>query len=423
MDADAWRIVQSGFNLFSTGIYQPSRFPGYPLPEFIAGAIWLTNLPFTTPWIFNLVSALFSVTAAYYFLCISIRFIHKKRFVIYLSAVTFAFIPVIYVNSTGMMDYNWALAFMLGAIYYLISKRLKLSALFLAFATGCRITSALFIIPVLFYVITSIDIESRKRKILEYVIIFTSTAVIIFSPVIFKYGTAFLSFDRPPYQYSIIKIIGRMTLRTWGAIGSLGVLFAGLMYFVSGKKKIHQKLIDKNKLVVFVLISIVIYLILFLSLPLDAGYLIPMVPFFVLLLYRILSQKVLISLSLLLLISPFVLNIDENNITLAGPILIDSHKRIEEENYVMKVINLAKSSNKPSLIICESFLPKIQVMMILQREAVPKNVNFIYMIPFDSLKSIVKNENPEIFYLKNVRGETLAIYNYDLDSFGVKEIN
>ena len=34
-DADAWRIANSAFDLRYSHIYHTSRFPGYPLPEYV----------------------------------------------------------------------------------------------------------------------------------------------------------------------------------------------------------------------------------------------------------------------------------------------------------------------------------------------------------------------------------------------------
>ena len=417
-DGDAWTIVQSGFNLYSDGVYKPSRFPGYPLPEFFSGAVWLTNLPFIIPWIFNFISTLLSIAAVYYFFLIAGLFIDKQRYFIYLAAAAFAFVPVFYINSTSMMDYNWAIAFVLGSIYYLISKRTKTSAVFLALAAGCRITSALFIIPVVYYLISSIKNNSHRRKVFVYVLIFSMTALILFSPLIFKYGVTFLTFYRPPAEYSFINIVGRMTVRVWGFTGSLGILYACILLFLNKQIRLKE-LIAKNKITGFLLISFLLYVLLFLSLPLDAGYLIPAVPPVILLFYKILSGRILIYISILIIASPLILNVEKDNLTLAGPVFINSDKRISEQKYINDVINKAESFKKPGIIICESFLHKIEVTMKLRRGQLPANAEFIYMIPFDSLKSIAGNK--EIYYLKNVREQNLKVYNYDLRAFGGKE--
>lgn len=420
VDADAWWIVQSGLNLYSKGVYRPSRFPGYPLPEFTAGALWVTKLPFIIPWIFNLITAVLSVIAVYYFILISGRFINKIRYIVYLSALVFAFSPLFYINSTGMMDYNWALAFLMGAVYYLLSERLNLSALFLAFAVGCRITSALIIIPFIYLML--MDKRLLRRDIMKYIIISSAAAFILLLPLILKYGVTFLTYDRPKDAYSIMNIVGRLTLRAWGAVGSIGIVAAVISQFVIDKKNFIRKLIVKEKTVNFVLITIIVFFLLFLSLPVDAGYLIPLIPFVVLVLYRFLSPKILLYLSVILIASPFILYIDQNDVFLAGPVLTDSNKRIAEEKYVNKVIDKAETFNRPGLIICQAFLPKIEITMKLKNQTVPEDVMLVYTLSYDSLKTLVQNNNPDIFYLKNVRENTIIIYNYDLEMVGARKI-
>lgn len=423
LDGDAWSVIQSGYVLASGDGYQPSRFPGYPFPELVAGLIWFIKLPFFIPWIFNLITILLSLAAVFYYLFISAILINKNRLFVFLSALAFAFTPVFYINSTGMMDYNWALAFVLGSVYYLISDNLKLSALFLALAVACRITSVLFIIPTLFYLVYIDDSAPGTflRRISGYILIVMITDLIIFSPLWLKYGLTFLSFDHPPNEYSIIKIAGRFTLRTWGLIGSLGILFA-LIRFLTAEKKIMQNLFTGNKLISYASLSIIIYLILFFALPLDAGYLLPAVPFIILLLYRLLSKKILIILSVMLIVSPFILNIEENKYSMAGPIFVNSEKRSSEENYLHYVISTAETFNKPSLVICEFYLHKLEVTLEMEKKSLPANVNLVYTLPEDSLKAIINRTHPQIYYLKNMREVIRNIYGYDLDLYDGREL-
>lgn len=420
LDADAWRIVQSGYALSTGEGYQPSRFPGYPLPEFISGAIWSLKLPHTVPWIFNFITLLMSVMAVYYFLLISAGFINKNKLFVYLSTLAFAFTPVFYINSTGIMEYNWALAFVMGSSYYLISKRLRLSALFLALAAGCRITSALFIIPSVYFLLSNDNISSR-RKIFEYFLIFSAAGLVLFSPLWLKYGFSFLTFDRPPGEYSIIKIAGRFTLRTWGLAGSLGILFA-LIKFLTTEKQIIRNFFTGNKFVVYSFLSIIIFLLLFFQLPLDAGYLMPLVPFVILLLYRMLSKKILIILSVLFIASPFILNVEEHDYSAAGPVFINSEKRMSEEQYMDSVINKTESFDQPSIVICEAFLHKLQVTMVLKKVSLPSNIDLVYTLPEDSLKTLMNIGNPRIFYLRNIRDVTRNLYGYDLKEYGAEEL-
>jgi len=67
-------------------------------------------------------------------------------------------------------------------------------------------------------------------------------------------------------------------------------------------------------------------------------------------------------------------------------------------------------------------LQKIELTLKLKKESVPQNINFVYTLPEDSLRYIIKTKNPEVFYLINVREATLNIYGYDLKLLNAKEI-
>ena len=54
VEEDSWGIVLAGAHTYLTGIYEPSRFPGHPVHEFIYSAF-----PFHPEWFYNLFSAFF----------------------------------------------------------------------------------------------------------------------------------------------------------------------------------------------------------------------------------------------------------------------------------------------------------------------------------------------------------------------------
>ncbi len=124
----------------------------------------------------------------------------------------------------------------------------------------------------------------------------------------------------------------------------------------------------------------------------------------------------------MLIVSSFILNIEENNYSAAGPIFVNSEKRSSEENYLHYVISKAETFDKPCLVICEFYLHKLEVTLELEKKFLPAKVNLVYTLPEDSLKAIVNREHPKIYYLKNMRKVIRNIYGYDLNLYGGREI-
>ena len=82
-DNDAWRLARSGINWIKFNNYSPSRAPGYPLMEALAGI-------FAYPLIVNSVVALFGIGAviAFWMLAGQLDIVRRT-----LAAAAFAFLP------------------------------------------------------------------------------------------------------------------------------------------------------------------------------------------------------------------------------------------------------------------------------------------------------------------------------------------
>ena len=77
LDTDAARIAAAGAAWVETGTYVPSRFPGYPLPEMVAAALWSGG---GGPLLFSGLSALLSgAAAAAFFLLLRALRVERRR--------------------------------------------------------------------------------------------------------------------------------------------------------------------------------------------------------------------------------------------------------------------------------------------------------------------------------------------------------
>jgi hypothetical protein len=423
LDADGWREILSGYKIVYEHIYEPSRFPGYPVLEFFSSLLWFTKIPFAFPGIFNFVSVLFSVLAIYFFA--SILDIYKKNNDnrIFLAVLAFGLNTLFYINSIVLMDYVWSLAFILGAIYFLLVDKGIISALFLAVATGCRLTAGIMIIPILVYFVILYKNQNVTKLIIKYLLIFSVILFSIYSPLIIQYGLNFLTFDQPDYP-KFPLILGRASIRVWGIIGTLGVFAGGIIIisqFFSKRKDI--KLNGRQfPFFWFISLSIIVFILLFIRLPLEAGYLLPVVPLILILFYLKLSKTIFQVICLSLILSSFLLNFDTYGFKLQGPFIINYNKRIQETAYLDRVIPTILKKEDKSVIICEAFLPKIELTLKLKKQTVSNNIKLIYTLSLDSLKRNYIEKQYDVYYLKDINEQIMQIYNYDLRNFTGKEL-
>lgn len=110
IDADAWRIANSAFDLWNSHVYHTSRFPGYLLPEYVNSLIidhgWIATNSMTM--ILSLISVIFFARI--------LKDLNVKNKG--LLVLTYAFLPVLWINSTNTMDYMWALTFIVIAWFF-----------------------------------------------------------------------------------------------------------------------------------------------------------------------------------------------------------------------------------------------------------------------------------------------------------------
>jgi hypothetical protein len=423
LDADGWREILSGHRIIYEHIYEPSRFPGYPVLEFFTSLLWYTKIPSVIPGVFNFVSVIVSVLAIYFFasiLDISKKSGNKQKF---FAVLAFGLNTLFFTNSIVLMDYSWSLAFLLGAIYFMAADKNIISALFLGMAAGCRLTAGIMIVPILFYFILLCKNQKITKFIIKYLLIFSVILSFIYFPLIIQYGLKFLTFDQLNYP-KILLILGRATIRVWGIIGTIGVL-AGSIIIVSQffiKRKDIKSDDRQVPFLWFILLSILLFILLFFRLPSEAGYLMPVVPLILILFYLKLSKTFFLTICVSVILSSFLINYDTFGFNIHGPLLINYDKRVQENEYLERVIPSILKKEVKSVIICEAFLPKIELILKLKKQTVPDNIELIYTLSLDSLKRNYIDKQYDVYYLKDINKQIIEIYKYDLRSFNGKEL-
>src|ERR1051326_122659 len=190
-DDDGWFLVNAAREIAATGRYTTSRFPGYPVQEWLrrggsrpgggpggsARAGRYTPPPFPgypvqewlASWVarlgggpveMNALSALAAAGAAFAFARLLRRLGAGDA---WLLALAFACVPAAYVASVSAMDYLFAVAFLLAACHARLAGRAWLAGAWLGLAIGTRLTSAVLLPAVLLLPPPAGDPRERPR--------------------------------------------------------------------------------------------------------------------------------------------------------------------------------------------------------------------------------------------------------------------
>ena len=390
-DPDGYRVASTARQLARTGEYTASRFPGYPAYEYLCALS--ANAP---PWVSNAVTAVLSVAA---FVCFALILRELRVRAYRLLALGFAMVPVIYLNSCCTMDYIPSLAFMLAASYGVLRGSPALAGAMLGLAIGCRLTASALALPLCLWMLLSLDLRSALRQCLKFGGSALLVTVLCFAPVYRVYGMQFLTFfdndGYPPFDV----VLSRATTLVWGAFGCIalvGVLIALPIYHREARRALQQPF-ARNALLV-ALLTVLLYLIAFLRLPDEPGYLVPLVPWVIVMVALLMPSRVASLFALALLVSPWIA-FDHLRPTLDGAILEDHQVRRSQQLETLAVIDAVKRLPGRAAIVCGWVLPRITLALGGDRLG---EHEFIYLVEDDGDYRHYLAEGRQIYYLPGV---------------------
>ncbi len=368
LDGDSWAVALSARLLHDIGIYEVSRLPGYPVQE------WLSSLVIEGgPFMVNSLSAVFSTVAVIFFF-LTLRTLRFKR--PYLASLALAAVPVFFIHSTTAIDYNYALAFMLGSLFFVTRERLLFAGVFLGLAIGCRITSGAMIIPLAIMALQGDGLKLNILRIFKIAIPALVIGALLFFPVYSEYGLGFFTFYNVPYP-AIAKVLYKFSIEVWGVVGLLALVIATGLLFLPNRVTKRQYLFPRSvneRYVIAWLVAVDLYIIAFLKLPMEAGYLIPIIPFVILIFGKYLYDKAFGFLCYMLILSPFLctispedrldastpsdlafsFNASDENLTfdvLKGPVIAYKSRRVNGQNFVNETLSAMDTSKTKSVLV------------------------------------------------------------------------
>lgn len=394
-DRDAWSTGLVAEKMADTFVYEASRLPGYPFVE-IASAVFAGS----SIWLYNLLTAIMSALCAAFFYLL-LKQLHAQSPLLLTSA--FAFSVTVYIESLELMDYMWALTFILASFYYSKKQKHCLSGLCLGLAVACRITSGAMLLPLL--ILSYEDLRANKRNIIMFIIGGVIPVVLFFLPVFYTYGLSFFGYYGDNSQLSLRLVLRSITVKLWGYPGTIGLIIA-FIYALIFRKKLYD-----NQTILICLLVIAIYTLAFIKLPHETAYLLPIVPFVLIMMDRVVTHKrVLYITCVLIAVSSFV------NITPAGafsPVHDDymtKRKKVELSEKIMGHFRTMAGHND-FVLIAKHYSP---MFMYLYNEMY--DTNTYHDISCQELDSL-RQKNIQIFVVDPNFVDDCGVEIFDLSAY------
>lgn len=420
-DPDAWRVADSAFDLHYFSIYHPSRFPGYPLYEFFNSLVinygWLAT---------NVATMVISLISVFIFAKILKELDIKNKG---LLVITYVFLPILWINSASTMDYMWALTFILFTWFFIIKKQYLLAGFMMGLAIGSRMTSVALILPFIYLILTE---TKNVKNAVYYIIIASVTSIILYLPLFFQYNLNFLTYY--PNEMTVIHILLNINYY----FGILAVFF-GLLLLILSFKSLLNKILKKDNFTLFLLFFIGIVLILFIKAPYEVAYIIPAIPFLLILMSNISKKQFFAVFCILLMSNGFIsfASLNDSSIADEGLIMHD----VEFRDTLLQMQIIANSNINDSVIITGEYLyalsyfyekssknPEVIGMIgggsfeTKEKWDFEKNVVCIYSAPLAEIKEL-QNKGYNIYYIgESTFRMTNSSYNYDLDEYNATNL-
>lgn len=391
LDFDGWMVVNAARWMSQHfGEYIASRLPGYPVQE-----ITTSFFCHGGPLVINSVTALISAALVFFFILILAEMGCRDAV---LAGVALAFIPIVYITSVVPMDYLWALMFAMASYYAALRRRPVIAGLLLGLATGCRITTLAMLPAFLLLLIRPVEpaeapaadpaaqgwaplLGYQFRMALTMAASAVLMAALCFLPVILRYGRGFFTYY--PSNEPFTAIIKNCTTEVWGFIGVVAVAGALLsLAFPAWRRGESTFLTRPTRLHLFVWVSLILfYAVEFFNLPLESGYLIPTLPFALLLFAYLLPRKTFRFLCIALLFSPFLLTLrgpasmpaprwmslrmpDQWNLLyLPGPLIDEYQLRWRQHIFFTRMGKFVARLQKPTVIVAVWAMPSMDILM------------------------------------------------------------
>jgi hypothetical protein len=244
------------------------------------------------------------------------------------------------------------------------------------------------------------------------------TAAIVFLPAWLTYGSAFLTFSDQLRYPDTLVVIQRATEGIWGRLGFFGIALAIASRLLWPHAEALETPLRKavpRQLVCAWVLTVSLYFVAFLRLPHQSGYLIPAVPFVLLVLVHFVPRPLYRGTCVLLILSSFV-TVGRHGVH-EGPIFVDRQTRREDVWFVGKLIETIRGLPDGSLVVVGWYLPLIEASAADPGQAadIDRTVlaRVLYLVDGPTLDAL-SGSGTKVYYLPQVREFNRARYGVDL---------
>lgn len=269
-EADAWRNGLSGLGIGQGQGYSPNRFPGFPVVELAFGGV-AKLFPPEKLWIYtNTLTLIISLIGMiFYYKILTFHQISSP----WITLLWLYGIPVIFINAASSMDNLWTMTFLLIGYWALWKGSPVLGSAFLALSIGCRISSAIFLMPFCLFLFANPGIYTRKMAIKGSLWLLSGVLLTLLSYLYINWMIypGFYYFQQLSIPRDYLRSGYYLLQEIFGLPGLLFLLFCFLL-----KRK---ALPPWNWESLLLIITTVLFLVLFIYRPEKPSYWIPVLPF------------------------------------------------------------------------------------------------------------------------------------------------
>ena len=273
-DSDSYNVVRTGQYFVQTLDYLPSRLPGYFVHEVFV--YFLNLIGGSIACNLGTLAMTLLMLGSFEDICSRLNVPHKQ-----LLTLTFAIHPLVWVNAASTIDYLWALGFALCGIAFVLRHRYVSATILLGLAIGSRLSTVLLILLVFAFLWWK---QEGDRKQLALCTFFTTLiAAMMYLPVLdflewdFSRWLVLSTGDPELWTFSLrLGRFGYKNLMFWGLPAALWMVVMIIFGFLHTHDPVKKWITGLNGLSLLVILC---YEILFYSAPIEIEYLLPILPF------------------------------------------------------------------------------------------------------------------------------------------------
>lgn len=277
-DDDTYRMMNSGINLISNHLYEPSRFQGYLIPEIVIGFLSSTGGFYLS----NAASVLMGVSVLVLYYLTVRKFLSVNQSL--MSLFIIGFNPYFVIISSSSMDYIYNLFFLSFGILFLNKRYYVLAAFALAFALSSRLSSGLLVFLIYLYFIIK---EVKFKNVFSFNLLINHATyssilsllitILLYVPVFVasNYSLSFLTHFDPEFSFS--GYVARVAYYNMAVLGGFLAILA--IVFTAPYKALYQYVREGKStlLFTFVIVAIITVEMTFIHLPYEREFLLPLV--------------------------------------------------------------------------------------------------------------------------------------------------